>query len=301
MFLSDGERNGIANWFRALRDSIRDAMLALESEYLDIIKSHKNLLTHYPNGLKVQPDLQVKLWQHPKAGGGEVSLLHGNLWEKAGVNFCAVKGRFTDEFSKQMKYHDSDPSFWASGVSIVTHPLNPFVPPVHMNVRCICTATRAWFAGALDLNPIYAVDEDTEYFHAQIHLTCAQFDAEYYLKFKQWCDKYFFLHHRNEPRGVGGIFFDDLTISKPDNNIDDAKHYQFTQAIGRLLMPIYQTIVKKHWHTNWHADHSKHQMHRRSRYAEFNLIYDQGIKFGLANGANIDGMFMSLPPRVTWY
>jgi coproporphyrinogen III oxidase len=225
-------------------------------------------------------------------GGGKSSVLKGFVMEKMGVNFSEVHGTFAKEHAKEIIGMEEEVPFWASGVSLVTHPKNPFVPPIHMNVRMINAGSKSWFGGGIDLNPIYKNQEESLYFHEKLKEICNKHDSEYYNKFSKWCDEYFYIKHRKESRGIGGIFFDYIECSD--------KNFNFLKDVGQNFLPIYTKIVKDKALKEFSKKDTEYQLHRRGRYAEFNLIYDRGIKFGLMTGGNPDSMMMSLPPLCSW-
>jgi coproporphyrinogen III oxidase len=226
-------------------------------------------------------------------GGGTMSLLKGAVFEKAGVNISTVFGSFSDDFCKEIPGTEASGDFWASGLSIVTHPVNPHVPAVHFNVRMIQTQ-KTWFGGGTDLTPTFPYDEDTNDFHVALHRACDTYDPQAYMSYKKACDEYFFLPHRNEPRGVGGIFFDYVNSGSWDND------FAFLSAISEAFLFVYPHIVKRRMHTHWTSEDKYAQMIKRGKYAEFNLLYDRGTRFGLQTGGNIDAIFMSLPPAAGW-
>lgn len=276
------------NWFEFLRDEICQSFQNLENTYtestlgMDVAKAGK---------------FQRKSWQRPSqnkgdAGGGVMSLMHGNLFEKVGVNVSTVYGEFSEEFRKEIPGAEEDPSFWASGISLVTHPKSPLIPPVHMNTRFIVTQ-KHWFGGGADLNPIYPNAEETEFFHENFRDCCENYSKGSYKRFKETCDKYFYISHRDEPRGVGGIFFDYL-------NDDWLKDFEFVKNVGKTFLATYSDIVKRKMELPWSEEQRQYQLHRRGRYVEFNLIYDRGTRFGLKTGGNPEAILMSLPPVVTW-
>lgn len=259
-----------STWFKELRDRICSEFEAIDGA-----------------------SFERKQWQREGGGGGEISLMRGNVFEKVGVNISTVHGEFSEQFRKEIPGAEENPEFWASGISLVAHLKSPHVPPVHMNTRMIVT-TKSWFGGGADLNPIFEVEEDSKAFHLAFQNACDKHNPEYYSKFKQWADEYFFIKHRNEPRGIGGIFYDYLNSGNFEND------FAFTKDVGLAFLDIYPQLVRKNLDKTWTKNDRLKQLEKRGRYAEFNLVYDRGTRFGLMTGGNIEAILMSLPPEATW-
>jgi len=241
---------------------------------------------------------QEDLWERPGGGGGRTRILSsGNIIEKGGVNFSAVHGQLPDVLVKEMKLKAS--GFYATGVSIVQHPNHPMVPIIHMNIRYFeLEDGTCWFGGGIDLTPHYVVKDDASWFHQQMKNTCDAHSEDYYARFKKWADDYFFIRHRNETRGVGGIFFDKLT---PDDTYSKSDRFAFIKAVGESFAPIYTELINRNRARSFTDENRKWQHIRRGRYVEFNLVYDRGTKFGLETGGRIESILMSLPENASWY
>jgi coproporphyrinogen III oxidase len=230
-------------------------------------------------------------WTRTEGGGGTARVIEdGKLFERAGVNFSRVQGASLPPSASASRPQLAGRAFEAMGVSLVLHPRNPYCPTVHMNVRCFAAGDVWWFGGGMDLTPYYGFEEDARHFHA----TCKAAVGGHYPKFKRGCDEYFFLKHRNEPRGVGGIFFDDL------NEPDFESCFSLVRSVGDALLPAYVPIIERRRDTSYGEREREFQAYRRGRYVEFNLVYDRGTLFGLQSGGRTEAILMSLPPRVAW-
>lgn len=234
-----------------------------------------------------------KSWQREGGGGGVMSTMKGKIFEKVGVNISSVYGEFDKKFCKEIPGAEEDPRFFATGISLVAHMRSPLVPAVHMNTRYIETS-KTWFGGGADLNPMIENIQDTEAFHQAFKLACDRHDPEYYSKFKKWADEYFYIKHRGEARGVGGIFYDYINTGIFE------KDFEFTKDVGKTFLNIYPKLILAHKDKPWTNKQREIQLLKRGRYAEFNLIYDRGTRFGLMTGGNVEAILMSLPPEAKW-
>jgi coproporphyrinogen III oxidase len=289
MVSTDERKERARAWFTELRDRVCAAFEAIENEYSGPQPGSPGRFAR-------------KDWRRPTddgsdGGGGTMSIMKGRVFEKVGVNISTVYGRFDPQFAKEIPGAQTDPRYWASGISLVAHMHSPRVPACHFNTRHIVT-TKSWFGGGSDLTPM--LDEqrrrdhpDAIRFHDELKRACDRHGADYYDRFSKWCDEYFFIKYRNEPRGVGGIFYDYL-----EN--DWEKDFAFTRDVGLALLSVFPEIVRARMSEIWTEAERNEQLVRRGRYAEFNLVYDRGTRFGLMTGGNVEAILMSLPPEVRW-
>ena len=279
MLALDDQQQAARDWFESLRDRICAEFEAIEREAgsdaaFDFIPWDRSDHSGAPGG------------------GGVRGQMIGKVFEKVGVNVSTVGGTFSPEFAASIPGAEEDPSFFATGISLVAHMANPHVPAVHMNTRFLSTARR-WFGGGADLNPAIPNDEDTEAFHARLRAACAAHDPTFYPRFSQWAEEYFWLPHRQVARGVGGIFYDHL-----EDHFDG--HFAFTRDVGEAFLDIFPQIVRRRMDMPYSEEDMARLLAFRGRYVEFNLLYDRGTLFGLKTGGNIDAILMSLPPVATW-
>ena len=279
MLALDDQQQAARDWFEALRDRICAAFEAIERE------------------AGSEASFAFTPWERTDhsgepGGGGVRGQMAGKVFEKVGVNVSTVGGEFAPEFAQSIPGAAEDPSFFATGISLVAHMANPHVPAVHMNTRFLTTPQR-WFGGGADLNPAIPCEEDTEAFHARLRAACAAHDPTFYPRFSKWADEYFWIPHRNVPRGVGGIFYDHL-----EGHFD--AHFAFTRDVGEAFLDIFPQIVRKRMDMPFNDEDLDRLLTFRGRYVEFNLLYDRGTLFGLKTGGNIDAILMSLPPLAKW-
>ena len=267
--MTDSNFKNAQEWFQELRGSLIDDIEKIENQ--------KFIVTD---------------WQHLEEGGGKMSKVKGSIIEKGGVNVSTVAGKFKKNFSKNIIGTERDSSYKATGISVVLHPCSPHIPSMHFNTRYLETE-KSWFGGGMDITPCLPFEEEKDY-HVELKKMCDQHNDNYYPKFKKWCDEYFYLPHRNEPRGIGGIFFDNL------NNNNWNKDFDFIKDVGLFFNNYAVHIINKYKDKSWKNEEKEIQLKKRSRYAEFNLLYDRGTLFGLKTGGNTDAILMSLPPEVKW-
>ncbi len=288
--MTDTDRQArAAEWFACLRDRLCAAFEAIEDEMLGEEGADSGLLpSRFERTTWTRPD-----HAGGPGGGGTMAVMRGRVFEKVGVNVSVVHGTFSPEFSASIPGAADDGRFWAAGISLVSHMRSPLVPAAHMNTRHIVTS-RGWFGGGADLTPTFPDPHDTADFHAALKAACDAHDPSYYPSYKEWCDRYFFLPHRGEARGVGGIFYD--TLDSGDWEAD----FAFTRAVGDAFLDVYPRLVRRSMRTPWTAEQRDALLVKRGRYVEFNLLHDRGTLFGLKTGGNTEAILMSLPPEVKW-
>tara|TARA_B100001029_G_C15003349_1_gene419532 strand:+ start:133 stop:939 length:807 start_codon:yes stop_codon:yes gene_type:complete len=267
--MNDKNFNLAAEWFETLRNEI--------VQMIEEIDGKKFI---------------IKEWEHLQGGGGKISKINGNIIEKGGVNISSVLGSFDKKMIDKIPGTKKNPSYKATGISVVLHPLSPKIPSMHFNTRFLKTQ-KQWFGGGMDITPCLPFQLEQEY-HKSLQEMCDSFDKNYYDKYKKWCDEYFYLPHRKEPRGIGGIFFDYL------NTKDLEKDFEFVKQVGLFFKGFVMTTLNKLKNEKWTVDEKEIQLKKRSRYVEFNLLHDRGTRFGLETGGNIDAILMSMPPIAKW-
>jgi len=271
----DIKKDLVGNWFKLIQDAFCNDINELENHKTKFVST---------------------IWKRSKKkdeGGGEYRILRdGKVFDKVGVNFSKVYGKFPKKFQKNIPGANKDPRFWATGISVVMHMKNPLIPAMHFNTRFIST-TQEWFGGGIDITPSKNDKLEKKDFHQTLKIMCNRHNKNYYKKYKKWCDEYFYLSHRKEPRGIGGIFFD----YKNDNFEED---FKFVRDVGVTFQMLFNKIIRKKLKKKWTQNDKELQYVKRGRYAEFNLLYDRGTKFGLQTGGNVEGILMSLPPLAKW-
>ena len=266
----ESQKKLASQWFKSLRD--------------DFCKTFEKL---------DKKKFSRKSWNHKGEGGGEMSVMRGDVFEKVGVNISTVSGEFSEDYRSQVKGTQGSPKYWATGISLVAHMMSPKIPAFHFNTRFLVTQD-SWFGGGTDMTPTFENEEDTDFFHSSLKGACDKHDVNYYNDFKKNCDEYFYLPHRNEPRGVGGIFFDHL------NTGDWDKDFNFVKEVGGQTLEIINQVVKNKKDLDWTDEEKDKQLVKRGRYVEFNLIWDRGTLFGLKTGGSTEAILMSMPPEAKW-
>jgi coproporphyrinogen III oxidase len=282
----DDQQQAARDWFESLRDRITAAFEAIERE------AGSDASFAYTPWERTEESSDA-------GGGGVRGQMTGKVFDKVGVNVSTVGGQFSPEFAKSIPGAETDPRFFATGISLVAHMANPHVPAVHMNTRFL-TTTRRWFGGGADLNPAIAYDDDTKAFHARLRAACAAHDPTFYPRFSKWAEDYFWLPHRGVARGVGGIFYDHLDCFEPGKGPTFEVNFAFTRDVGTAFLDIFPAIVRRRMDLPFSNEDMERLLEFRGRYVEFNLLYDRGTLFGLKTGGNIDAILMSLPPLAKW-
>ncbi len=282
----DEQQQAARTWFESLRDRICAEFEEIERE------------AGSDASFKFTPWDRADAEDGP-GGGGVRGQMNGKVFEKVGVNVSTVGGRFSPEFAASIHGAEDDPSFFATGISLVAHMANPHVPAVHMNTRFLVT-TKRWFGGGADLNPAIPYQDDTDAFHARLRAACAAHDPTFYPRFSKWAEDYFYLPHRGVPRGVGGIFYDHLECAEPGQGPTFEDNFAFTRDVGEAFLDIFPRIVRSRRDAPFDDEDMRRLLEFRGRYVEFNLLYDRGTLFGLKTGGNIDAILMSLPPLAAW-
>ena len=281
--LTNNRKKLVSNWFENLRDEICSSFEKIENEFS---KEKEKIV------------FKKKKWDRNGGGGGTISIMKGQVFEKVGVNISTVYGEFSEQFRNQIPGAEKNGKFWATGISVVSHMCNPFIPAAHMNTRFLITGEgsdkKIWFGGGGDLTPIFEDKDMSRIFHNSFKESCNKYNETYYPNFKKWCDEYFYLPHRQETRGIGGIFFDYLY------NNDWDKDFSFVKDVGKTFLNSYVDIINKRINRKFDELDRKNQLIKRGRYVEFNLLYDRGTIFGLKTGGNTEAVLMSLPPMVLW-
>ena len=283
-------KNKVTTWFRHLRDKICNTFQALETQ---ATQDFPDLYGGSQNPRSLGGTFTTTQWERQGGGGGEMRLMYGGLFEKVGVNISTVWGVFSEGFRSHVPDAKDNPTFWASGISLVAHMRNPHIPAIHMNTRFMVTTTQ-WFGGGIDLTPCLPRKEETDFFHTTLKSFCDRHQQDLYPQHRAWCERYFYLPHRSELRGVGGIFFDNF------NRGNWAADFAYTQDVGRSLLPSFVPLVERHMQRGWTMQDREKLLEKRGRYVEFNLLYDRGTMFGLKTGGHTEAILMSLPPEATW-
>ena len=262
--------NEAKNWFENLRDELVKQTQAFEKK-----------------------SFNEKRWNHHDDGGGLMTKIKGSIIEKGGINISTVSGKFNEKMQKNVLGASEDPKFSATGISVVLHPMSPHIPSMHFNTRYL-TTTKSWFGGGMDLTPCLDFEDESQFFHKELEHICNKYDSNYYPKYKKWCDEYFYLKHRKEPRGIGGIFFDHLNSGNQKND------FEFVKDVGKFFLKHALHLINNNKDKVWTSNEKNAQLIKRGRYVEFNLLYDRGTKFGLETGGNTDAILMSMPPIANW-